>query len=50
MASRNTVYDNFVLESTAKDLLTTAVNTRSLMTIDNDLTESAVMTTLMRTL
>ena len=43
MASRNTVYDNFVLESTAKDLLTTAVNTRSLMTIDNDLTESAGM-------
>ena len=43
MATRNTVYDNFVLESTAKDLLTTAVNTRSLMTIDNDLTESAGM-------
>lgn len=43
MATRNTVYDNFVLESTATDLLTTSINTRSLMTIDNDLTESSGM-------
>ena len=33
----NTVYENVVLEAKAKDLLTTAVNTRSLMTIDNSL-------------
>ena len=33
----NTVYANKVLESTAKDLLTTSINTRSLMTIDNEL-------------
>ena len=39
----NQVFDNKVIESTAKDLLTTAVNTRSLMTIDNSLTESAGM-------
>lgn len=40
----NTVYANKVLESTAKDLLTTSINTRSLMTIDNELAESAGMT------
>lgn len=39
----NTVYNNFVVESVAKDLLTTAINTRSLMTIDTDLAESAGM-------
>jgi hypothetical protein len=39
----NTVYNNFVLESKATDLLTTKVNARSLMTIDNDLRESAGM-------
>lgn len=39
----NTVYNNFVVESVAKDLLTTALNTRSLMTIDNELAESAGM-------
>ena len=39
----NTVYDNKVIESVAKDLLTTALNTRSLMTIDNELAESAGM-------
>ena len=39
----NTVYANKVLESTAKDLLTTSINTRSLMTIDNELAESAGM-------
>lgn len=40
----NTVYENFVIEAKAKDLLTTAVNTRSLMTVDNSLTQSAGMT------
>ena len=39
----NTVYDNRVVESVAKDLLTTSLNTRSLMTIDNELAESAGM-------
>ena len=39
----NTVFDNKVIESVAKDLLTTAINTRSLMTIDNELAESAGM-------
>lgn len=40
----NVVYSNKVLESKAKDLLSTAVNTRSLMTVDSSLTESAGMT------
>ena len=40
----NTVYANKVLEAKAKDLLTTAVNTRNLMTIDSDLVENAGMT------
>ena len=40
----NTVYENKVIEAKAKDLLTTKVNTRSLMTIDNELAESAGMT------
>ena len=39
----NTVYENFVLESRLSDLLNTKLNTRSLMTIDNSLTESAGM-------
>lgn len=39
----NIVYDNKVIESVAKDLLTTSLNTRSLMTIDNELAESAGM-------
>lgn len=39
----NTVFDNRVVESVAKDLLTTSLNTRSLMTIDNELAESAGM-------
>lgn len=39
----NTVYDNFVLESKIKDLLTTSVNTRSLMSIDTTLAENAGM-------
>lgn len=40
----NTVYANKVLEAKAKDLLNTSVNTRSLMTIDNELAENAGMT------
>lgn len=40
----NTVYENKVIEAKAKDLLTTALNTRSLMTIDNELVGSAGMT------
>lgn len=39
----NTVYNNIVLENQAKDLLTTGVNTRSLMTIDTSLSENAGM-------
>lgn len=39
----NVVYPNFVLESKATDLLTTAVNMRNYMTIDNSLTGSAGM-------
>lgn len=40
----NTVYANKVLEAKAKDLLTTAVNTRTLMTVDNELAANAGMT------
>lgn len=40
----NTVYSNKVIEAKAKDLLTTSVNTRNLMTVDNSLTETAGMT------
>lgn len=40
----NTVYSNKVIESKAKDLLNTAVNTRNLMTVDNELAQSAGMT------
>ena len=39
----NTVYSNFVLESKLKDLLTTKLNTKTLMTIDSSLAESAGM-------
>ena len=40
----NTVFNNKVIEAKAKDLLTTGVNTRSLMTVDNSLSENAGMT------
>lgn len=40
----NTVFDNKVIEAKAKDLLTTSVNTRSLMTVDNTLAQEAGMT------
>jgi len=39
----NTVYENFVLESKATDLLYTSVNARSLMTIDTTLAADAGM-------
>lgn len=39
----NTVFNNKVIEAKAKDLLTTSVNTRSLMTVDNSLTAEAGM-------
>ena len=39
----NTIYNNKVIEAKAKDLLSTAVNTRSLMTVDEDLTQEAGM-------
>lgn len=39
----NTVYANKVIEAKAKDLLTTAVNARSLMTIDDSLAANAGM-------
>lgn len=40
----NTVFENKVIEAKATDLLTTAVNTRSLMTIDTSLAETEGMT------
>jgi hypothetical protein len=40
----NTVFDNKIIEAKAKDLLTTAVNTRSLMTVDTSLAQGAGMT------
>lgn len=40
----NTIYDNKVIEAKAKDLLITGINTRSLMTVDTSLTETAGMT------
>ena len=39
----NTVYANKVIEAKAKDLLSTAINTRNLMTIDDSLTQEAGM-------
>ena len=40
----NTVYANKVIEARAKDLLTTKINTRNLMTVDNELAQEAGMT------
>lgn len=40
----NVVYSNKIIEAKAKDLLTTAVNTRNLMTVDNTLASEAGMT------
>lgn len=39
----NTVYANKVIEAKAKDILTTAINARSMMTIDDSLASSAGM-------
>lgn len=39
----NVVFDNVVIEAQAKDLLSTKINARSLMTIDTSLTENAGM-------
>lgn len=39
----NTVFNNKVIEAKAKDLLTTSVNTRNLMTVDSELTQNAGM-------
>jgi hypothetical protein len=40
----NTVYNNKIIEAKATDLLTTAVNTRNLMSVDTSLTATAGMT------
>ena len=40
----NTVYANKVIEAKAKDLLTTSVNTRNLMTVDTELAQEAGIT------
>ena len=40
----NTVYNSKVIEAKATDLLSTAINTRNLMTIDNSLTQNPGMT------
>ena len=39
----NTVYSNKVIEAKAKDILTTAINARSMMTVDDSLAENAGM-------
>lgn len=40
----NTVFNNKIIEAKAKDLLTTAVNTRNLMSVDNSLSQEVGMT------
>ena len=40
----HTLYENFVLEAKLTDLLNTKLATRSLMTIDNSLSENVGMT------
>jgi hypothetical protein len=45
----NTVYDNKVIEAKAKNLLTSAINHRALMTVDTDLAENAGMTKVINT-
>ena len=40
----NTVFNNKIIEAKAQNLLTTAVNTRNLMTVDTELTQEAGMT------
>ena len=41
--ANNTVYPNKVIEAKAKDILTTQINARSMMTIDTSLTQNAGM-------
>lgn len=41
MAETHTLYENFVIENKMTDLVNTKLDTRSLMTIDNTLTQSA---------
>ena len=41
--ANNTVYPNKVIEAKAKDILTTQINARSMMTIDTSLTQEAGM-------
>ena len=41
--ANNTVYPNRVIEAKAKDILTTQINARSMMTIDTSLTQNAGM-------
>ena len=41
--ANNTVYPNRVIEAKAKDILTTAINARSMMTVDDSLAENAGM-------
>ena len=41
--ANNTVYPNRVIEAKAKDILTTQINARSMMTIDTSLTQEAGM-------
>ena len=45
----HTIFDNKVIEARATELLTTAVNARSLMTIDNSLAEAEGMTKVVNT-
>ncbi len=45
----NTVFDNKIIEAKAKDLLTTKINHRSLMTVDTDLAEQPGMTKVINT-
>ena len=40
----NTVFNNKIIEAKAKDLLTTAVNTKNLMSVDDTLAETSGMT------
>lgn len=40
----NTVFANKIIEAKAKDLLTTSLNTRNLMTVDSELSQEAGMT------
>ena len=40
----NTVFENKIIEAKAQDLLTTSLNTRSVMTVDTDLVGTPGMT------